>query len=407
MPSRPRFWSALETFPGLAAPAAEWRSHLGTEWSSSQCFLRPTGERAELLLVGGQPHRVIEHEPGRVAVVPEEGGPATRLPSEDASILRADLRVIERAVASALELEPCSGASLSATGGLVGRKRLSAATACEVHLCVSCDPAATAASIFKRLSASDEPQILLTPCRVEGDDIPIVARLRSSLLLALEDTVSIADDLSASLTPEANSALDRFAQVVRRWETGDAPAVLYRFQRVGRVWIVAFEGRCCYVPHKEASGMAYLQHLLARPHQPIPVEHLERMVDGEYPLDSVAFGDEVIDREGLAVIWKRLQVLNAELDRAKDDHDEAAEDRARTEIDALNDEVRRIHGLNDRVREMGDEGERLRTKITNSIRRALGVLKGEHPPLTGHLAALQYGRVMAYRPAVDLDWTFS
>lgn len=152
--------------------------------------------------------------------------------------------------------------------------------------------------------------------------------------------------------------------------------------------------------------MAYLQHLLARPHQPIPVEHLERMVDGEYPLDSVAFGDEVIDREGLAAIWQRLQVLNAELDRAKDDHDEAAEDRAREEIEALNDEVRRIHGLNDRVREMGDEGERLRTKITNSIRRAIGVLKDEYPPISGHLAALRFGRVMAYRPAVDLDWTF-
>lgn len=407
MPSRPRFWSAFETFPGLAAPAAEWRSHLGTEWSSSQGLLRPTGERAELLLIGGQPHRVIEHESDRVAVVPEEGGPAMRLPSEDASILRADHRVIERAVISALALEPSSGASMSATGGFIGRKRLSAATACAVHLCISCDPAAIAASIFKRLCASDEPQILLTPCRIEGNDIPIIACLRSSLLLALEDTVAIADDLSASLTPEGSSALDRFAQVVRRWESGDPPAVAFRFQRVGRVWIAAFEGRYCYVPHKEASGMAYVQHLLARPHQPIPVEHLERMVNGEYSLDSVAFGDELIDREGLAAIRKRLQMLNAELDRVKDDHDEAAADRARTEIDALNDEVRRIHGLNDRVRRMGDEGERLRTKITNSIRRALGVLKDEHPPLTGHLAALRFGRVMAYRPAVELDWTFS
>lgn len=407
MPSRPRFWSALETFPGLAAPAAEWRSHLGSEWSSLRGLLRPTGERAELLLLDGQPHRVIEHRSEQIAVVPDEGGSAKRLPSEDAAILRTDTRLLERIVVSAFGLERSHDVSLSATGGLLGRRPVTAATACEVYLCVSCDAAAIVASIFRRLSASDEPQILLTPCRVESDEVPLIVRLRHGLLLSLDSALEIADDLSTALTPEAQRALDQFAHVVRRWESGDAPTDLYRFNRVGRVWLLTFEGRHCYIPHKDASGMAYLQHLLARPHQAIPVEHLERMVDGEYSVDAVAFGTEVIDREGLKVIWTELKRLNADLDRARDDHDEAAERRALAEIEALNDQVRLMHGLNDRVRQMGDEGERLRTKVTNSIRRARDVLRAENPGLAGHLDAVRLGRVMAYRPATDVHWTFS
>lgn len=295
---------------------------------------------------------------------------------------------------------------MSANGGLVGRKRLTAATACEVHVCISCDPAAITASIFKRLSASDEPQILLTPCRVEGD-ISIVARLRGSLLLALEDTVSIADDLSASMTPEASAALDRFAQIVRRWESGDAPADQYRFQRIGRVWVIAFEGRVCYIPHGEAGGLAYLQHLLARPGKVIGVAQLEQMVQGALPLDTVSIGEDVVDRAAFRNYEDEYRRLAGELSRARDDNNESEEVRLVAEMAQLLSAINASKGLNGRVRRSGDDVERLRTKVTKSLDRAIEVLRSEGSPMVEHVeSSISTGRNMAYCPVRELPWAF-
>lgn len=406
MLQRARFWQALEVVPALSTAAIEWKTLLGDDWEWAQPMLRATGESAEIVLLFGQPHRVVVHAPGRISAVPLEGGRSRRLAVDDIQILRVDVRGLERAIGEAFRIELADtrlGVSLARN---LGRIRLTAATACAVRLCNRCGPDATQTEVFRLLAAADSPTIILTARRIEDYDVQYVIRLRHCLYLALEDALGITEGGLVAMTAGARHQLQQFAAVVQRWESDDAPEGAYRFQRVGRVWVLAFEDRVCYVPHRDAGGLAYVQQLLARPHQAVPVEDVEKLVTGEMALDAIVLGEEVIDREGLRRVWIEMRRLRAELDRAKDDHNHADEARIQAELDDLDGEVRKLHGLNDRVRRSGDDVERLRTKITNAIRRSILLLEDEHPPLAGHLRALDLGKVMAYRPATDVPWAF-
>lgn len=408
MPTLRRFWSALEAFPGLAAPAAEWRAHLGPEWASSQALLRVTGERAEAMLLKGEPHRVVVHDRGRIVAIPDDGGVATQVRDEDVAILQADARQVEQLTADALGIEPSRGNAVSSIRRCAGRRKFTDTTACDVYLFMHCEPAAIGASIFKLLAGCDEPLVILTPCRIEDDDLRQIVRLRNCLLLALEDAVDIGNDLSAVITPEARRSLDQFSRVVHRWESGDAPSDPYRFQRVGRVWVIAFEGRRCYIPQSEASGLAYLQHLIARPGKVIGVAQLEQMVQGGLPLDTLSIGDEVVDRAALQEYEEEYRRLAGQLARAREHNDDGEESRLITEMAKLLSAINASTGLNGRIRRSGDDVERLRTKVTKSLDRAIGALRSERSPLVEHLeSSLSTGRNMAYCPVRELAWAFS
>ncbi len=406
MLKRARFWQALEIVPGISTATVEWRTLLGEDWEWARPMFRKTGEVAEIILIHDEPHRLVVHAPDRVTAVPLEGGALRCLAADDVEILRVDVRRVQQAIGDALGLEFAEAQSGVSLARNLGRIRVTDATPCAVRLCHGCGPDATQIEVFRLLAAAESPTIILTPRRIDGDDMQHVIRLRHCLQLALEDALGVDEEGALVMTAEAQHQLQRFADVVRRWESGDASEEAFRFQRIGRVWVLAFEDRVCYIPHREASGLAYVQHLLARPHQAIPVEDIEKLVTGELALDAIVSGDDVLDREGLQQVWAEMRRLHAELDRAKDDHDHAEEARIQAELDDLGGQVRQLHGLNDRVRRIGDDVERLRTKITNAIRRSTRLLEDEHPLLAGHLRALDLGKVMAYRPATDVPWAF-
>lgn len=406
MLKRARFWRALEIVPALSTAAIEWRTLLGEDWEWARPLLRQTGEVAEIVLVRNEPCRVIVHAPDRVTAVPLEGGAPRRLDAADVQILRVDARRVERLIGDALDLERGDTRSGPSLARELGRMRVTDTTPCAVRLCNGCGPDATQTEVFRLLAAADSPTIILTPRRIDGDDIQHVIRLRRCLQLTLEDALGVDEKGSVATTTEARHQLERFKEVVRRWESGDAPQEAFRFQRVGRIWLLAFENRACYIPHRDASGLAYVQHLVARPHQAIPVEDVEKMVSAELALDAIVSGEEVADREGLQRVWAEMRQLRADLDRARRENDRAAESRIQADLDALADQVRQMHGLNDRVRRIGDDVERLRTKVTNAIRRATRVLEDENSSLAAHLRALDLGKVMAYRPATDIPWVF-
>jgi len=406
MLKRARFWQVLEIVPALSTATIEWRALLGEDWEWARPMLRKTSDVAETVLIDDEPHRVVVHAPGRVTAVPLEGGAPRRIADVDIQILRVDARGLERVIGEAFGIELADARTGVSLARNLGRIRLTEATPCPVRLCNRCGPEATHTEVFRLLAAADAPTIILTARRIDDDDVKHVIKLRHCLQIALEDALGVDAEGSVALTPEAEHQLARFTEVVRRWEADDAPEKAFRFQRIGRVWLLAFEDRVCYVPHREASGLAYIQHLLARPHQALPVEDVEKLVTGELALAAIVSGEEVVDREGLQRVWTEMRRIRAKLDRAKDDHDRAAETRYQADLDELSSEVRRCHGLNDRVRHIGDDVERLRTKITNAIRRSTRLLEDEHPPLAAHLRTLDLGKVMAYRPAAEVPWAF-
>jgi len=402
-----RFWQTLERTPGLSAPGLEWRDALGPDWEWGSSLLRPTQEVAETVALGTGLHRVVVHAPDRVVVVPVDGGRAHSIAPDDMAILELNPRRIADVICGALGIEQAGG-RLQPDGLFANLARISAtrATICPVHLCMHCEAVALHAAIRRLLVEGDGPMVILTPTPLDDPDISQIVRMRSACHLSLDESIALDAGQRASPTELARRTLSDFSRTVEGWEAKPAPTEPYRFARSGRVWALAFNRAKCYMPHKDAGGLAYIQHLLARAGQEIPVERLEEMVTGNLALDAVSTGDAVVDRAGLESIGKELQRVRGELDVAKRDSDLAAQSRLQDELDQLTEQLRTIHGFNDRVRRVGDQTDQLRTKVTNSIRRAVKALD-DLPALAAHLSAIRCGRTLSYRPDSSIAWDFS
>lgn len=402
-----QFWQALERTPGMSAATAEWRAALGPAWEWGRSLLRPTQQQAETIMLPTGLCRVVTHARDRMVAVPVDGGRAQPVAPADLAVLELNPSRLAEVVCDALGFERSSGQLQ--TDGLfahIGRHATTRATACPVHLCMHCESSVLHAAIRRLLVEGDGPMVVLTPTRINDPDIRQIVRLRHACHLALADSISVEGGRDPVITDAARSAIAAFVRVVEGWESAPSVVTPYRFARSGRVWVLAFNRALCYMPHKEAGGLAYIQHLLARPNQEIPVERLEEMVTGNLALDAVSTGDAVVDREGLAKIWTEMSQLRAEMDVAERNRDTAAQSRLEGELDRLTEQVRKMHGLNDRVRRVGDQTEQLRSKVTNSIRRAIKAL-GETPALAAHLSAVKSGRTLSYRPDSPIPWDFS
>lgn len=402
-----RFWQTLERTPGLSAAALEWREALGSDWEWGRSLLRPTRQVAETVALGTELHRVVVHASDRVVAVPVEGGRAKPIEQDDAAILELNPRGIADVICSALGFEQAGG-RLQPDGLFANLARHSAtrATICPVHLCMHCEAATLHSAIRRLLVEGDGPMFILTPTPIDDPDIRQIVRMRNACHLALAESVELDACRTLRATALARAALSTFSTVVEAWEQRPSTLTPFRFARSGRVWVLTFNRALCYMPHKEAGGLAYIQHLLARPNQDIPVERLEEMVTGNLALDAVSTGDAVVDREGLANIWKEMQRFRAEMDAAERIGDMAAHSRLERDLDQLTEQVRTLHGFNDRVRRVGDQAEQLRTKVTNSIRRAIKAV-GEVPTLASHLSAIRCGRTLCYQPDSPIAWDFS
>jgi len=402
-----QFWQALERTPGMSAATAEWREALGPDWEWGRSLLRPTQQQAETILLPGGLHRVVVHARDRMVAVPVDGGRAQPVAPADLAVLELNPSRLAEVVCDALGFKRSSGQLR--TDGLfahIGRHPATRATVCPVHLCMHCEGGVLHAAIRRLLVEGDGPMIVLTPTRIDDPDIRQIVRMRHACHLALADSINVDGSRGLAITDAARSAIAAFSRVVEGWESAPTAIAPFRFARSGRVWVLSFNRTLCYMPHKDAGGLAYIQHLLARPNQEIPVERLEEMVTGNLALDAISTGDAVVDREGLAKVWAEMKQLRTEMDTAERNGDEAARSRLERELDRLTEHVRTMHGFNDRLRRVGDQTEQLRTKVTNSIRRAIKSLE-ELPALAAHLVAVKPGRTLSYRPESQIPWDFS
>lgn len=405
-----RFWQTLERMPGLSASVVEWRDALGPDWTWGSSLLRPTQEQAETVMLSSGPHRVVVHAADRAVAVPIDGGRAQSIERDDAAILELNPARLAGMICGALGFEQASGRLRS--DGLypnMARLAVTRAITAPVHLCMHFDGATMHAAIRRLLVEGDGPMVILTPTPLVDPDISQIVRMRCACHVALADAIELDATTKAAPTEYVKRALGEFSKAVEDWELRPTPTEPFRFARSGRVWVLAFNRIACLMPHKDAGGLAYIQHLLARAGQEIPVESLEQMVTGNAALDAVSMGDAVVDRPGLERIWADMRRVKGDMDAAERNGDLAAQSRLQTEYDALGEQVRGMHGLNDRVRRLGDQTEQLRSKVTNSIRRAIKALEadGGLPALAAHLAAIRCGRTLSYRPDSTIAWDFT
>jgi tetratricopeptide (TPR) repeat protein len=171
-------------------------------------------------------------------------------------------------------------------------------------------------------------------------------------------------------------------------------------RREGDVWHVRFGGTATIVKHSK--GMADLAVLLAAPGHEFHVSEL----DGVPRAALAGAGGEAIDRTAIDAYRRRLEELAEDLDDAEAAHDVGRAERARTEYDALVDELSRSLGLGGRARAAGAEPvERLRKAVSARIRDAIRRLDGFHPELSRHLAhSVRTGVFCSYRPETPVAW---
>ena len=394
-----RFWKALEQLTGLATVDAEWRHLLGNEYELVAPMLRPTGRVAASYPragVWGQglPYDLRAEDADRFVAVDPEGGPPIVLCRKDVLVHQLDLERFYRDLCAAFAFE-WSSPSVIGPGlcARVGNHRPTSSTRCCVYLTIQPDTALLHDSIRRLIVMGDEPFILLTPSEVGDDDLAQILRLRHVGHLPLRETIGVDETGVLRAIRPADLLLQKFRAAVAAYEAGDRPRDAYAFRREGRVWILTFESKTEYVPHRDASGLAYIHHLLQRPYTDVEVVELEELVSGDVRVRAAGDAGEMIDDEGRRAMRRQYR---ADGGTWGDDEDGSAAAELKAHLDAA-------EGLGGRPRRDADQVDRLRVRITNLVTRAIKAIT--NPNLALHLDnSIRRGRAMSYAPESPLDW---
>jgi hypothetical protein len=162
-----------------------------------------------------------------------------------------------------------------------------------------------------------------------------------------------------------------------------SPAAPGEFQmlREGDVWAIVSGGQTLRL--RDSRGLQLLALLVEHRGQELHVLQLLSSED-----ERVDRGDAgvVLDGQAIAAYRRRLLDLREELEEAESFSDGARAERARSEIEALTDELERAVGLGGRSRRVGGAAERARTTAQNRLRSAIDRIAEGMPALGQHLA---------------------
>jgi TolB-like protein/Tfp pilus assembly protein PilF len=167
--------------------------------------------------------------------------------------------------------------------------------------------------------------------------------------------------------------------------------------RQGEGWLALFAGRRAVLP--DLKGLHDIRRLLSLPGEPLHCLDLaERAGD-------LFTGDEVLDEKARGLLAERIRSLQEDLDEAETMGDIGRAEKARSEMDALIEQLGRALGLGGRGRRLGDAAERARTTVTWRIRHAIKRIRPAHPELARHLAnSLRTGTFCSYEPEQSPSW---
>lgn len=156
----------------------------------------------------------------------------------------------------------------------------------------------------------------------------------------------------------------------------------------------------------DSLGMAQLARLLAAPPgRELAATELAGMDAAPVPVahDLGAALDARAKRE----YRRRITELQDDIDEAEAHHDPERAARARLELDAVVQELRRAVGLSGRDRPAGSGAERARVNVTRSVKRAIAAVADQLPDLGAHLErSVRTGRYCSYspEPSTALTW---
>jgi hypothetical protein len=193
------------------------------------------------------------------------------------------------------------------------------------------------------------------------------------------------------------------------------------FMRQGDYWTIRYQGQVAIL--KARRGLDYLRYLLRNPGRSVHVsELLGTPVDLPVPAflgglrslgDSVAVGPQnagpILDSQAKAEYRQRIDELRNDLEEAKRFNDSYRATRARSEMDAIAEQLAVAIGLGGRHRRSSSEAERARSAVTKRIKEVIHRIGKVIPPLGQHLAVrIKTGYFCSYNPHPDrpVTWKF-
>ena len=146
-------------------------------------------------------------------------------------------------------------------------------------------------------------------------------------------------------------------------------------------------------------GVRLLAALVAEPGREFHVLDLSggsRVTAG--PVDRGDAG-ELLDEEARRQYRARVLELEEELEEAESWNDTARAERARQELEFIQQELSQALGLGGRERKVGSAAERARVNVQRRIRDAIRRIESHHPGLGKHLdRSIRTGTYCAYEP---------
>lgn len=221
--------------------------------------------------------------------------------------------------------------------------------------------------------------------------------------------------------------------VARAGEMGECPAESHSistllhpfeeavFMRQGDYWTIGYQGRVAIL--KATRGLECLCHLLRNPGRDVHVsELLARRLDvpapsllnglreiGVHVMPRFEDAGPILDSQAKAQYKRRIDELRNDLEEAERFHDSYRATRARSEMDAIAEQLAVAIGLGNRHRSSSSEAERARSAVTKRIKEVIHRLEKVIPPLGQHLAVrIKTGYFCSYNPHPDrpVAWKF-
>ncbi|MFH1980364.1 MAG: hypothetical protein ABIL58_00840 [Pseudomonadota bacterium] len=193
----------------------------------------------------------------------------------------------------------------------------------------------------------------------------------------------------------------------------------------GQCWAIRYDGNeeKIYTPD---IGFTHLQILLENPAETFSASELDVMARrmtknelcgsvsaGETPTEEAASvlgqtdAGPVIDEDAVRSYHTRLQEIEGQLENARADNDLGKVDSLLSEKGWIESELENAKGPGGVIRKLGDDRNKVRNRVGNAIRRALGKIKQYDRPLSDHLQKpiLNLGHTLSYVPRDGLTWS--
>jgi len=164
--------------------------------------------------------------------------------------------------------------------------------------------------------------------------------------------------------------------------TSGPPPSPNRFQRSGEFWEITFADKTIHL--QDCAGAQYIYKLLQRPREALKATDLECGDAAQGQVREQYSGDEVFDAAGKKRIEAALSDLRERSEKAKAENDIGTQEKLEEEIDALQEQVKRSHGLGRHQRRLGDPNEKARSRVGHAIQATLKRIKKDHPVLHEH-----------------------